>query len=102
MIDPNELIEGEYYFLLVFYKAKIRIPKIRTYIYIGKNVYGKDKAPSDEWYFQDPQSYLKHGSFLTFTKEVEHDRFLVTEDMLPIIYDLSGLIEELDEFQKRK
>lgn len=81
---------------------------IKTLIYIGKNVYGRqepsEENPSgDEWYFQDPQSYLEHGSFLKLSKEsrsqIEYEPFIVTKDAFFPMYHLKGLIERLGKIK---
>jgi len=74
---------------------------IKTLIYIAKNIYIREEPAEDEWYFQDPESYLEHGSFLHFSKEIEHEKLLVTKDSLVPLFDLAGLIEKLREIKER-
>ena len=96
MIKPEDLVEGQCYFLLFFYHPKNEIPMIKTFIYVGKNLYASGKKnPEDEWYFQDPKSYLERGSFVQLSKKIKHEKFLANKDTLFQMYDINGLIERL-------
>lgn len=99
MVDADELKKGQFYFLLLFYPSKIEIPYIKTYMYIGKNLYNDRESSGHEWYFQDPRSYLEHGSFLQFSEEIEHEKFLANKDVLFQMYDLKGLVERLSKIE---
>lgn len=99
MISPDRLVHGKCYFLLMFAHPRIEIPVIKTLIYIGKNVYPPETPSEDEYYFQDPESYLEHGSFLNLSKETEYKTLLVTKDSLFTMYDLKGLIGTLSEIK---
>jgi hypothetical protein len=68
---------------------------VKTYIYVGKNLERGKRGRRDEWYFQDPESYLKHGSFVHLSDKIEHNVLLTKEDSLPQFYGLNGLIERL-------
>ncbi len=101
MIKPEDLIEGQCYFLLLFYHPKIEIPMIKTFVYVGKNLYPvRKKKPEDEWYFQDPKSYLERGSFAQLSKKVKHEKFLANKDALFQMYDINGLIERLTKIRE--
>lgn len=41
MVNPKDLIPGRVYFFLLFYDENLSIPKIRTLVYIGNNVFGE-------------------------------------------------------------
>ncbi|RJP20811.1 MAG: hypothetical protein C4520_10680 [Candidatus Abyssobacteria bacterium SURF_5] len=99
MIDPEKLVPGKCYFHFAFCHPKLDIPRITTLIYVGKNLFPQE-ASEDEWYFQDPESYLEHGSFINFKKKIEHERLLLTKDSLVAIYDLKGLIDQLKELKE--
>lgn len=94
-MNPNQLVPGQSYYLLGFYHPTKEIPMVKTYIYVGKNLEQGKKGLGDEWYFQDPESYLKHGSFVHLSDKIEHNVFLANEDSLLQFYDLNGLIERL-------
>lgn len=102
MISPTQLKPGHSYFLLGFYHPKTEIPMIKTYIFVGVNLDGGKKSGGDEWYFQDPESYLKHGSFLQLSDKIEHNVLLANEDSLLQFYDLNGLIERLRKIDPSK
>lgn len=96
MIKPEDLTLGQFYFLLLFYHPKIEIPMIKTYIYVGKNLDADSgKSSEDEWYFQDPKSYLEHGSFVQLSKKIKHETFLANKDTLFQMCDINGLIKNL-------
>ncbi len=102
---PHELRDGECYFDLLFYHPDTDIPCIDTYVYIGKNVENRIRKSSDDrWYFQDPESYLKHGSFVSFSKRkrIKHTVILADEDLVCHMYDLDGLIQALNELREGK
>ncbi len=90
-MDANDLKEGACYFLLLFYPSENEIPMIKTYIYLGKNIFGRESS-EDEWYFQYPRSYLEGSSDLG-------EGFLASEERLSSIYDLKGLIERLSKIK---
>jgi predicted RNA-binding protein with PUA-like domain len=100
LIKPDDLTTGDYYFLLLFYHPKYEIPMIKTFIYVGKNLYYEGTHKEDEFYFQDPRSYLEHGSFDAFDTEIEHETFFANHDVLLQMYDIHGLIERLAKIAK--
>jgi hypothetical protein len=100
MMNPDELEQGQFYFLLLFYLSKIEIPMIKTFIYVGKNLEDKGNKTRDEWFFQDPRSYLEHGSFLQMPKEIKRKVFVADEDALFQMYDINGLIERLKKIKE--
>lgn len=101
MIRSDELVQGQHYFFVLYYDENGTIPMIRTFIYIGKNIFGgHDKGESeDEWYFQDPDSYLQYGSLVSLSKavieKVNPTFDALDEGSLHAVYDLNGLIHEL-------
>ncbi len=102
MIHPSQLVAGQAYYLLLFCDCSQKVPIIRTCIYIGKNLEARKKDARDEWHFQDPESYLKHGSFLQLSDKIEHDVLLANEDSLSQFYDLNGLIARLSKINPSK
>lgn len=103
MINPNKLRVSECYFFVHFYDADpgLKYPDIETLIYVGKNLLdtGKEKD-SDKWFFQDPESYLAHGSFLQLPEGIEREVVAIHEDSLATIYDIEGLIACLEKVKK--
>ena len=91
----EELREGECYFDMSFYDTRNDIPSIQTWIYIGKNLLKADATRGDRWYFQDPESYLRHGSFVGFTKKVKRAVLAAEELMVLSMFSLKGLAEAL-------
>jgi len=92
---PDELREGECYFEISFSDTQSEIPCIETWIYVGKNVLPGDEASNDHWYFQDPDSYLKDGSFVHLSDETEHDVVTADADAVLGFYSFEGLREAL-------
>lgn len=99
MTSINDLIVGNLYFLMSFYDSEFRVPKIRTVIYIGKNIHRPEEA-ENEWYFQDAGSYLEYGSFVDLPKETKRDVFVLDEDSLSFVYNLDELIKDLIEVRE--
>lgn len=100
-MDSNELVVGQYYFLLLFYPSKNEIPWIKTFIYVGKNLESKGNKKKDEWFFQDPRSYLQHGSFVQLSKKIKREIFVAETDTLFQMYDISGLTERLSKIKSK-
>ena len=98
MVNPDDFVIEQCYFMESFYDQNLKIPKIRTVIYIGKNVLEKKEA--DEWYFQDAGSFMEHGSFSNMSKGTERDIFVLDKDALSLVYDLDGLISDLTRLKK--
>jgi hypothetical protein len=102
----KELVKGAPYFLVGFYDRKFALPKIGTYIYVGretelfeeKGAY-LDEAPGERYCFQDPESFAEVGSFsediASKFESVEIIRF--DEKTLASLMDLPGLINWLQE-----
>jgi hypothetical protein len=106
MLDPEKLIVGKAYFVQGYFDREGRIPLIDTYIYIGKNLFAEKKSlQSDEWFFQDPESFLKNGSFTTMSKEkkakIKPDIYCVNKKALFSFYDIYGLIEKLSKLKDK-
>ncbi len=106
MIDPKDLISGKVYFQFGFFHPKIPIPMIHTYVFIGKNVFRNREDTSDEWVFQDPESYLEYGCFLDLSENQKRkfasEIICFNEDTLRSIYDLDELINKLKELKVDK
>ena len=101
MVNPNDLVPGQCYYHLFFYHPRKIVVGINTLFFVGKNLFDEERS-EDEWYFQDPESYLEHGSFMDFPEKIEHETLLFNEDALRFIYDLDGLIEEMKKIKERE
>lgn len=102
-MSDKDIVIGQYYFLLFFYHPKVNIPVIKSFIYMGKNLYKKKEDLSkDEWFFQDAKSYLQHGSFLDLPNKIERELLIAEEDILSRMYDMDGLIDALQKLKKGK
>lgn len=101
MVDVTKLVHGERYFLLMFCDYELKIPKIKTFIYVGNNLYSdRDKSKGDEWFFQDPESYLVHGIFMELPDRIEREVLIANSDIVAHIYDIRGLINALEKVEK--
>jgi|WetSurMetagenome_2_1015567.scaffolds.fasta_scaffold35037_3 hypothetical protein len=110
-MKPNELKTGHVYFSCGWSNPKYPVPMIRTYIYIGKNLYddGKDKS-QDEYIFQSPIKYFEEEILSMLPadeKEVyegpeETTELIVPENSLTVIKDINGLIDFLDRSKKER
>ena len=102
MVKDDGLIEGKCYFTVEFFDNKMVFPDIVTYIYVGKNLLADDDgAINSSWYFQDVDSYIKHGIFLNIENKKDREVLLIHEYTLEMIYDISGLVEILLETKER-
>jgi hypothetical protein len=91
----KELREGECCFDMSFYDTRNDIPSIQTWVYVGKNLLKTDATRGNRWYFQDPKSYLKHGSFVTFTNKLKRTVLAAEELTALSMFSLKGLAEAL-------
>jgi hypothetical protein len=99
MVNRTEdLKEGEIYFHVTYYTEHSEIPVIETWIYIGKNLSPHDIKKGGRWYFQDPESYVKHGSFRKFRRKMRHHRYVVDEGTAHALFSMEGLSEALKLF----
>jgi hypothetical protein len=102
MVDDNNLIKGNIYFLISFFDNDLTIPDIEIYIYIGKNVLPSDKeSEGNSWYFQDPETYLQKGAFIESQEKSDFDILRADLDTLETIYDLEGVTLELSDIQNK-
>ena len=92
---PDDLKEGECYFEISFWDTQCEIPCIETWIYVGKNLLTGGETLDDLWYFQDPESFLKHGSFVHLSADTEHDVITAEADAVRGFYNFEGLQEAL-------
>jgi hypothetical protein len=93
--DPGELKEGFCYFQLGFSHTESEIPCIETWIYIGKNLSSHDDYRDDLWYFQDPESFQTHGSFLNLAPNIEHQVITADADAVIGFFSFEGLKDAL-------
>ena len=94
------LEKGKAYFEIVFCLPEDVVPEIESYIFIGKNIFNDDKD-GDEYYFQTPRSYYKHGNFaeekdkMDAAKRAKAEIVLMREDAIDSLYTMDSLIAEL-------
>jgi hypothetical protein len=101
MVKKEELRIGNFYFHIIFLSPRNLIPYIKTYIYIGRNLFKHAKQNiDDEYYFQDAESYQKVGSFVENKDYEACEITYFTEDRLESnVYDLNKLIIRLDKLK---
>ena len=94
------LEKGKAYFEIVFCLPEDVVPEIESYIFIGKNIFNDDKD-RDEYYFQTPRSYYKHGNFaedkdkMDAAKRAKAEIVLMHEDTIDSLHTMDSLIAEL-------
>lgn len=89
MIDAKNLILGKCYFHLNYFDKDLKLPDIKTLIYIGENA-GFDRTCETLWLFQNAESYI--GS-----SDVSGSKGVVALQTLSALRDWEGLISELKE-----
>lgn len=94
----DELIEGESYFAISFWDTTSFIPSIQTWIYVGKNLLSSQTSNKPLYYFQDPGSFLAHGSFIFQNTQVERDMLEADEDTVSGLFSFKGLQTALSTF----
>ena len=94
------LEKGKAYFEMVFCLPADVVPEIESYIFIGKNIFNDDQH-DDEYYFQTPCSYYKHGNFaeekdkMDAAKRAKAEIVLMRGDTIESLYTMDSLIAEL-------
>jgi len=94
--DPKELILFKPYFMLSYQKIDSIYPHIETYVYVGKNLYPEVHEDNrDHYYFQDAESFEKHGIFSELSEDVEHFTICLPSDSIASMEDINRLIRHL-------
>jgi len=110
-MKSSELKIGRVYFSCAWYAAKYPVPDIRTYVYIGKNIYeDREDKSQDEHVFEEPRKYFEkeilNGLSEDEKKEYETPeepyRMTIPEDSLEIIKDIDGLLDFLKRSKKEQ
>jgi hypothetical protein len=100
VVDKADLTVGAPYYICAFHDQELGIPKIETYIYVGQDLFDDDRGSRGSgWYFQDPVSYLEHGSFVGPSDASECELFRADEKTAELFCDLSELIARLSEIE---
>ncbi len=109
-MEPNELKIGHVYFSCGWSNPKYPVPVIRTYVYIGKNLYeDREDQSKDEYIFQSPIKYFEEEIIrLSEEEKAEYERpeepteLIVQENSLGVIKDIDGLIDFLTRSKKER
>lgn len=99
MINKENLVEGSHYFLVWYFDEKKEVPDIETHVYVGKNVFSTVTPEQDFWYFQDPESYTTLGDFTNIEDKNKCKLLKADSDTLDAMYDIDGLIVELEKLR---
>lgn len=103
MIEKGKLVNGNFYFQVYNNTIKSYVPEIRTFFYLGVNIYNHRKQKcEDKYYFQDAESFEKKGNILEKGKHLDFNMFYLKEKHLVTMFDIDGLIAELNEIKKMK
>lgn len=100
MINSNDLVMKEQYFLVTFFDRRLKLPRIRTVVYIGKNIFKEEVK--DKWYFQDAELYLSEGIPKELSDAEDLGVLALGEDALPLVETLDSLIEILGDVKEDK
>lgn len=104
MVEVDKFIVGNFYFDLHYNSPRSHVPEIWTLFYLGTNIYddkNKKKKHKEEYYFQDAESYEQKGSILEKGNYKDCFIYALKEDQLTMIFDLNGLIVQLDELKHK-
>jgi hypothetical protein len=88
--------------MLSFYDKGLKLPRIRTIIYIGQNIFNNEEKGKETWYFQDAEAYLTQGVPKKLSEAEEFGVLAMGKDALPLICSLEGLIETLNDVKEDK
>lgn len=96
-----KLEKGKAYFDVSWSSEETKVPDIDTYIFIGKDIFS---GTEDEYYFQTPYSYEKHGDFSKLKDQNTKSKaeiILLKEDMVEILYTLDSLNDYFGELKEK-
>ena len=96
---PEKLKEGEVYFDVSFFDRDSEVPMIGTWVYIGENLSRGGAKQGGRWYFQDPESYSKHGNAIDLPKRIRREIIKVDRTFASCMFTLEGLSEALNTFK---
>jgi len=113
LTGPQELREGECYFEIFFHEEDDRYPCVETYVFVGSKTRPRrswDREPRplsslQDWYFQDVESYLKHGNVLKRSPSrwpKRHGLVIIAADAVEGMFDLRGLAEALGRLGRER
>ena len=100
MVKSESLEFGKTYFFVGYFDYNLRVPNIETLIFVGLNLDGVKK--NNQYFFQDPSSFLKKGFYKDIENNDEYDVEVWEDDMLESLYSLEDLVNELNEIIKYK
>jgi len=101
MVEKDKLIKNNFYFQIFYHSPINSIPEIKTFFYLGANIYNHGKRKfKDEYYFQDAESYIKHGNILEKGDDPHAMVFFINENQLVMMFDINGLIIRLKELKE--
>ena len=110
-MKPNELKIGHVYFSCGWANRKYPVPVIRTYVFIGKNLYeDREDKSQDEFVFESPLKYFENDILndLSEDNNEEYDgpeeptKMVISLDSLEIIKDIDGLIDFIERTKKER
>lgn len=93
-MSVSEFVVGQCYFMIDYYDQGLSVPRLDTYIFVGKNVLPSDGHGDDFWYFQEPGSYLNEGGFYLLPP-ADHGVLRLKEDALDLVFDIESAAEVL-------
>lgn len=95
-MKPLELAINNVYFLVSFHDEDLLIPKIETYIYLGKDLLENDNS----FYFQSAETYFECGKWQPGLDTYSHEIICMQGDFLEDVFDYSGLQHQLELIKK--
>jgi hypothetical protein len=95
MSEPGSFFEGKVCFTFDYFDARRELPRIRTYVCLGRNAFGPDTE--DYWPFQEGESYAKSGSALGLEQPDYEKIVIVTRAGLGAFIDARTLLNRLPE-----
>lgn len=109
-MKPNELKIGHVYFSCGWSHRKYPVPVIKTYVFIGKNLYDdRENKSQDDFAFESPLKYFENDLLNGLSEEVNEEndgpeeptQMVIPEDSLEIIKDIDGLIDFIERTKNK-
>jgi hypothetical protein len=98
----RSLVTGSTYYRLTYADPGMTMPGVRPIVFLGTNIFPDDAAsPEITYYFQDTVSFQLHGSAADPTCGGECNVFPEKEADLGSVFDLPGLVHELNAALER-
>ena len=92
----HRFIEGECYFTLEYLDRALKMPYVRTFVFVRSSAFGPEGTTGKHWFFECVEPY-EGGEYRITRKAL----FAFDASKLPTILKVGGLVKELRGYATR-